>query len=105
MKRVTHDPFAAVESMLDSCRNDEVNFFFIDGASGKSICIYPTSDDAFAAHTAVQIAGAEHPLVQAGLIGLVYLHNRHYSEATVVAAESFMAVCRGDFYFGSGDGE
>ena len=106
MKRVTQDPFAAVESMLDSCRNDEVNFFFIDCPKGKSICIYPTSDDSFAARNAVQIiAGAGQPFFQAGLIGLIHLHNRRYFEATSVAVENFIAACRSDFYFGSGDGE
>jgi hypothetical protein len=104
MKRVTHDPLSAVKSMLNSCRNDEIDFFFIDSASGKSICVYPTSDDAFAARHAVQIGNADRALVQAGLIGLVHLHNRPYAREIARAAEAFVRNCKADFYFGYGDG-
>lgn len=105
MKRVTQNPFPAVESMLDSCRKDEVDFFVMNNAGRRSICVYPTSDDTFAAECALQIADADDLVVHAAIIGLVHLHNVGFSTQTNAAAAAFIQACTGDFYFGYGFGE
>jgi hypothetical protein len=104
MKRAANNPLPAVESMLASCSSDEVNFFFIGHPRGKAICLYPTSEDAFAAKNAVVIPGSD-PFVQASVIGLVRLHNLHFADQTHAAAATFVRTCTADFYFGYGSGE
>jgi hypothetical protein len=105
MKRLTQNPLPAVESMLDSCRKDEVDFFVMTNAGRRSICVYPTSDDTFAAECAVQIADGDDPVVHAAIIGLVHLHNAGFSAQTSAAVAAFIQACTGDFYFGYGFGE
>jgi hypothetical protein len=105
MKSVTQNPLPAVESMLDSCRKDAVDFIVMNNAGRRSICVYPTSDDTFAAECAVQIADGDDPVVHAAIIGLVHLHNIEFSVQTSAAVAAFIRACTGDFYFGYGFGE
>jgi hypothetical protein len=105
MKRASNNPLPVVESMLASCSDDEVNFFFIRNARGNAICLYPTSEETFAAKNAVVIPDSGDPCVQASLIGLVRLHNLHFAARTRAAAATFVRTCTADFYFGYGFGE
>jgi hypothetical protein len=105
MKRVTRNPVPAVESMLDSCRGDEVKFFFINHARGKDICVYPTSEDELAATKALVIPNAGDAFVLASVIGLVRLHNLRFEDQTQAAVAAFVRTCTADFYFGYGFGE
>jgi hypothetical protein len=93
MKRVTHNPVSALKSLLGACELDRIGYFVTDIAGESSICVYPTSDDRFAAEQALQIAGAIDPIVQAALIGLVYVHNRRFDRQTAAAAQAFLAAC------------
>ena len=105
MKRANNNPLPVVESMLDLCSDDEVHFFFINNARGKAICLYPTSEDTFAAKNAVVVPDAGDPFVQASVIGLVRLHNLDVADQTRAAAATFVRTCTADFYFGYGFGE
>jgi hypothetical protein len=105
MKRVKQNPVPAVESMLDSCPGDEVNFFFINHGRGKDICVYPTSEDTFAATKAVVIPDGSDAFVQASVIGLVRLHNLRFADQTQAAIAAFIRTCTADFHFGYGFGE
>jgi len=100
-----NNALSVVESMLASCSGDEVHIFFVDHGRGKAICLYPTSEDAFAAERAVLIPDGSDPFVQASIIGLVRAHNLHFADQTQAAAAKFIGTCTADFYFGYGFGE
>ncbi|MGD0473878.1 MAG: hypothetical protein ABSB70_11805 [Candidatus Velthaea sp.] len=105
MKRPTHNPVPAVASMLESCSDEEVYFFFMKHACGKALCVYPICDDARAARHAVVIPEGADPFVQAAVIGLVRRHNLQRADRTSAAAATFIRTCTADYYFGYGFGE
>jgi hypothetical protein len=105
MKGASDNPLPVVETMLAACCSDEVDFFFIDHGHGKAICLYPTSEDGYAAEHAVLIPDGSDPFVQASIIGLVRAHNLHFADQTQAAAAKFIRTCTADYYFGFGFGE
>jgi hypothetical protein len=73
--RRVENPVPSVRSLLALCPNDAVEIFVTNDAHPSWVCVYPTSDDAFAAEHAVYITAADNAVFVAAVIGIVHLHN------------------------------